>query len=152
MPRGGRRRRRRGRPGAESKPKHVQDGGQSLENGPRRGRRGGIDAAQALRAMSIPRPAQAQTLPADGTVLEELIESMQGEYGTPSTPQEYRLLIKVATKEQIAADERVAQPTLREPVPARSRRRNRRRGRRGRLGSIDPSQTSEESGGSEDIH
>ena len=39
-------------------------------------------------------PGSLQTLPPDGTVLEELISAMQSEYGVPATPQEYRLIIK----------------------------------------------------------
>lgn len=38
---------------------------------------------------------QVKTLAPDGLVLEELISTMQSEYGTPSTPQEYRLIVKV---------------------------------------------------------
>ncbi|MEO7803866.1 MAG: hypothetical protein ABIS18_05540 [Actinomycetota bacterium] len=137
MPRGGRRRRRRGPSTGEGKPKQVE----GAENGQRRRRRrpqsGGIDAAQAIAAMSIPRPAQAQTLPADGTVLEELIGSLKEEYGTPATPQEYRLFIKVATQEEAPVVERSARQVPREPGQGKPRRRNRRRGKRSRPAAVE---------------
>lgn len=88
-------------------------------------------------------PTQLQTLPPDGTVLEELIGAMQSEYGTPTTPQEYRLIIKVPAPEEVTdpaleappevarAEVKVAPPEQevvpRTPRPTRRRRRGRRR-------------------------
>ena len=40
-----------------------------------------------------------QTLPADGLVAEEIIGSMREEYGYPATPQEYRLIVRIAPDE-----------------------------------------------------
>jgi len=45
-------------------------------------------------------PTMLQTLPPDGTDLEELIGAMQSEYGVPATPQEYRLIIKTPAPEE----------------------------------------------------
>jgi hypothetical protein len=75
------------------------------------------------------RPTQAQTLPPDGVVLEELIANLQEEYGTPSTPQEYRLIIRVP--QQDAASEKPP-PTVTDPDEAPPARKRRRRGRRRR--------------------
>jgi hypothetical protein len=82
------------------------------------------------------RPKQVHTLPPDGLVLEELIAGMQGEYGVPSTPQEYRLLIKTAS-----SDDSVEQPPTEVRPPPRefpsgegSRPRTGRRRRRPRNG------------------
>lgn len=36
-----------------------------------------------------------QTLPPDGTILEEVITEMRERYGPPTTPQEFRLLIRI---------------------------------------------------------
>ncbi|MGH2717835.1 MAG: hypothetical protein ACRDJU_04570, partial [Actinomycetota bacterium] len=44
-------------------------------------------------------PRTLQTLPSEGIVLEELIGSMREEYGYPATPQEYRLIVRVAPDE-----------------------------------------------------
>jgi hypothetical protein len=44
-------------------------------------------------------PRVLQTLPADGLVAEEIIDSMREEYGYPATPQEYRLVLRVAPDE-----------------------------------------------------
>ena len=40
-----------------------------------------------------------QTRPSEGIVLEELIDNMREEYGYPTTPQEYRLIVRVAPEE-----------------------------------------------------
>lgn len=45
-----------------------------------------------------------QTLPPDGLVLEELIGALQSEYGVPTTPQEYRLIIKTRQPDEPATD------------------------------------------------
>ncbi|MGH2733135.1 MAG: hypothetical protein ACRDJF_01770 [Actinomycetota bacterium] len=83
--------------------------------------------------------AQAvRTLPPDGTVLEEVISDMQAEYGLPSTPQEYRLVIRSLPEE--VKDRNPARPEVREASqpepdaeqPSASRKtRPRRRRRRG---------------------
>jgi len=44
-------------------------------------------------------PRILQTLPPDGLVAEEIIDDMREEYGYPATPQEYRLIIRVAAEE-----------------------------------------------------
>lgn len=82
-------------------------------------------------------PTTVQTLPPDGLILEELISNMQTEYGTPTTPQEYRLIVKLSTHEEApaapATDEKteVAEDaddvTPRPPRSSRRRRRGRRR-------------------------
>lgn len=91
-------------------------------------------------------PTQLQTLPPDGTVLEELIGAMQSEYGAPTTPQEYRLIIKVPAPEESTDPALEALPEValgevkevkaalpeqedvpRTPRPTRRRRRGRRR-------------------------
>jgi hypothetical protein len=88
--------------------------------------------------MAPQRPKTLQTLPPDGVVLEDLISSMQDEYGTPTTPQEYRLLIKTPSTEGKAPprepeDPEEAPQDSSEEAPVRAPRR-RRRGRRGRGG------------------
>jgi hypothetical protein len=45
------------------------------------------------------RPRVLQTLPDDGLVAEEIIGDMREEYGYPATPQEYRLILRVAPDE-----------------------------------------------------
>lgn len=92
-----------------------------------------------------------QTLPPDGTVLEEVISNLQSEYGTPTTPQEFRLQVRVlgsetSTIETDPADPQEVPEAL--PVtdkpdgddsPAGSTARSGRRRRRRRPGSIDNS-------------
>lgn len=88
-------------------------------------------------------PTSLKTLPPDGTDLDELIGALQSEYGVPTTPQEYRLIIKVpapeehtdpqievkpetAVSDKPQTDEADGSPArLR---PSRRRRRGRRRG------------------------
>jgi hypothetical protein len=91
--------------------------------------------SSALETLTTP-SGSLKTLPPDGLVLEELIANMQAEYGTPSTPQEYRLLIKVPTSEEAAVapaadpgDELLSTDESPPGAPARTARR-RRRGRR----------------------
>lgn len=71
-----------------------------------------------------------KTLPPDGTVLEEVIADLEAEYGTPATPQEYRLILKVASAEDAPppADEPPRVKGDEEPPSPLPRRR--RRGRR----------------------
>lgn len=45
------------------------------------------------------RPRVLQILPADGLVAEEIIDDMREEYGYPATPQEYRLIVRIAPDE-----------------------------------------------------
>jgi hypothetical protein len=45
-------------------------------------------------------PTSLKTLPPDGTDLDDLIGALQSEYGVPTTPQEYRLIIKVPAPEE----------------------------------------------------
>jgi hypothetical protein len=74
-----------------------------------------------------------RTLPPDGLILEEIISTMRSEYGVPTTPQEYRLLLKTAIVEDVVetpvpeprpARQEVSNATA--PRPARRRRRGRR--------------------------
>ena len=145
MSRGGRRRRSkrgnrpagstpstgaRAQPGAKSEeePEKQPSGRPSREPGGRQ-----RSALESMRTL----PTQVQTLPPDGLILEELISTMQTEYGTPTTPQEYRLVVKLATHEEPpvpAAAESAAEvsdgeeeTTLRAPRSPRRRRRGRRR-------------------------
>jgi hypothetical protein len=69
--------------------------------GRRRRRRSGVSRAEpsALEQMANRGPRVLQTLPADGLVAEEIIDSMREEYGYPATPQEYRLIVRVAPDE-----------------------------------------------------
>ena len=146
MSRGGRRRRRRGRgPGRNGEADAAED--QRTPGGPRRrlSRRGRRPAAprierkSAIESMSS-RPAKVTTLPPDGTVLEDLIEDLQNEYGIPSTPQEFRLVVRVATgDESKEAMVETEPPDVEEPLGpgeaqqaltrVENRKRQRRRGR-----------------------
>lgn len=88
-------------------------------------------------------PTSLKTLPPDGTDLDELIGALQSEYGVPTTPQEYRLIIKApAPEEQTDPSLEVkapapppqhaeAQPEVDGEAPA-ARQRSSRRRRRGR--------------------
>lgn len=148
MSRGGRRRKgKRGRrstggerqPGSGSDPVEERQGGQGTG---RRRSRGSAKEISVLEQMTS-RPTQLTTLPPDGTVLEELIGAMQSEYGVPTTPQEYRLIIKVPAPEEPTDPNLEARPVavrpepevdveeeeaiLRPPRSGRRRRRGRRR-------------------------
>lgn len=74
----------------------------------------------------IHRPSKLETLPPDGVVLEELISNLQEEYGTPVTPQEFRLTIKMSPADdavgQPDSDERGAGPGRLDGVRRRRRR------------------------------
>ncbi len=83
-----------------------------------------------MAAMATPRPKTLQTLPPDGTILEELIDGMKEEYGTPATPQEYRLQIRIMPEE--AVPEPSSQPATSNGDSGPRVRRSRRRGRRSR--------------------
>lgn len=80
-------------------------------------------------------PTSVQTLPPDGLVLDELISNMQSEFGTPATPQEYRLIVRVPPHEEppAATEPREAEVAAEvdEDEAASSSRTSRRR-RRGR--------------------
>ena len=117
---------------------------QRLLANPNSGREKG--AAQSRGAVSNPptepgvevledmhsKPRQLQTLPPDGLVLEELIAVMQGEYGVPSTPQEYRLLVKTASEESAEQSAIEVKPSREFSAAAASRPRTGRRRRRPR--------------------
>src|SRR5438067_4249366 len=134
--------------------------GARRSGGRRRRRRSGASRAEpsVLEQMANRGSRVLQTLPADGLVAEEIIGSMREEYGYPATPQEYRLIVRVAPDEaerQTARRRREAAAPAREPgtageaapgdgeeaattpkeaaSPARRRLRRRRRGR-GRAG------------------
>lgn len=118
--RGRRRRRRRGpaqgAPRQESQDAH-RDQVQPARRRRRRGRRG-REAAQAqptspassedlVRALPRERP-EALTAPPDGTTMEEVIGSLQSEWGVPQYPQEYRLTLKVAEEREPRAEKTVS--------------------------------------------
>jgi hypothetical protein len=92
-------------------------------------------------------PTTVQTLPPDGLILEELISNMQTEYGTPTTPQEYRLIVKLPTHEE-APVAPASEPTAEaaesedEATPRTARSRRRRRGRR-RTGAASEDESGE---------
>lgn len=101
----------------------------------RRRRRGGQAGGMgSIIDTMAARTGVVQTLPPDGTVLEELIADLEAEYGTPATPQEYRLIIKVASGEEPGPP--VEEPAKRQedetgrPQGPRRRRRGRRQSRR----------------------
>jgi hypothetical protein len=101
------------------------------------------------------RPRVLQTLPADGLVAEEIIDNMREEYGYPATPQEYRLIVRLAPdeserqsarrrrepsvlpegpaeatdEEAVGGDETPDAPKEATPTARRGRLRRRRRGR-----------------------
>src|SRR5207253_3227747 len=84
--------------------------------GRRRRRRSGASRAEpsVLEQMANRGSRVLQTLPADGLVAEEIIGSMREEYGYPATPQEYRLIVRVAPDEA----ERQSARRRREPAAA----------------------------------
>ena len=49
--------------------------------------------------MAAQGPRTLRTLPPEGLVLEEVIDAMREEYGYPATPQEYRLILRIAPDE-----------------------------------------------------
>ncbi len=147
MSRGGRRRKgKRGRRGPGSSERRSGAAEQDFEDRESQplGRRRDHPRDGAAREVSIldqmtSRPVQLQTLPPDGTVLEELIGAMQSEYGVPTTPQEYRLIVKTPVPEEQtdpSIDLKSATPApppeeqtqASGPRAGRRRRRNRRRG------------------------
>lgn len=150
MPRGGRRRRgkkSRGRPVGERQGAHRdQKATQPVQDipgggvGRRRRRRRRVGRESGVASM-IQRPAKLQTLPPDGVVLEELISNLQDEYGTPVTPQEYRLTIKMTP-----ADEAAGSQVESEEGGSTGGRLNgiRRRRRRSRAGGAEVTQITAE--------
>ncbi len=88
-------------------------------------------------------PTSLKTLPPDGTDLDELIGALQSEYGVPTTPQEYRLIIKVPAPEEHTDPSLEVKPAAPPPQRAEAqlevegeapaaRQRSSRRRRRGR--------------------
>ena len=75
--------------------------GARRSGGRRRRRRSGASRAEpsVLEQMANRGSRVLQTLPADGLVAEEIIDDMREEYGYPATPQEYRLVVRVAPDE-----------------------------------------------------
>src|SRR5437588_4117097 len=74
--------------------------GARRSGGRRRRRRSGASRAEpSVLEQMANRPRVLQTLPADGLVAEEIIGDMREEYGYPATPQEYRLIVRVAPDE-----------------------------------------------------
>ena len=145
MSRGGRRRRSKrgnrppgstGSPGSRTQP--AVQGEEEPEKQPAASRGRKEPAGRQRSAVESMRtlPTRVQTLPPDGLILEKLISNMQTEYGTPTTPQEYRLIVKLPTHEETPASppsDPIAEVAESEdqvaPRPPRSSRR-RRRGRR----------------------
>src|SRR5437764_12115593 len=87
--------------------------GARRSGGRRRRRRSGASRAEpsVLEQMANRGSRVLQTLPADGLVAEEIIGDMREEYGYPATPQEYRLIVRVAPDEA----ERQSARSRREP-------------------------------------
>jgi hypothetical protein len=144
-------------PQASGAPKQAA-GDASRRGGRRRRRRSPSRAHEpsALEQMAAERPGTLQTLPSEGLVLDEIVDAMREEYGYPATPQEYRLIVRVAPEEperpsggrsrrpSVSAAERASARTASEveapaqgPGPRRGRWRRRRRGR-GRGGPAGP--------------
>lgn len=141
MPRGGRRRSRgrRRRPVERSSPTSGQPTGDQTGRRRRRRRGRGQGGSALERMVAEGKSTTVQTLPADGTVLEEVIADMQSNYGTPTTPQEFRLIVKVLGGESAAIPTEPADPqeapqdassTVTAGGSADGRRRRRRRRRR----------------------
>ncbi|HWD71485.1 MAG TPA: hypothetical protein VG779_03070 [Actinomycetota bacterium] len=134
--------------------------GARRSGGRRRRRRSGASRAEpSVLEQMVNRPRVLQTLPADGLVAEEIIGDMREEYGYPATPQEYRLIVRVAPdeaerqsprrrrepsalpegpaeatdEEAVDGDEASDAPKEATPTVRRGRLRRRRRGR-GRSG------------------
>lgn len=157
MSRGGRRRSGRGRRSGQKPPRPASEQGASglgpaqvktQSSGRSRRRRRGAPGPGGLRGIidtMVSRPGKLQTLPPDGIVLEELIADLEEQYGTPATPQEYRLVVKVASPEERAsgAEEGTQQPGEEaEKAPSgRRRRRASRRQARKKSGEAPKSQT-----------
>lgn len=152
MSRGGRRRKnkrgRRGLGASEGQRSANQESSEPREQPHSGGRRRSHGRAAAretsvLDSMSS-LPTSLKTLPPDGTDLDDLIGALQSEYGVPTTPQEYRLIIKVPAPEEhtdpsleVRAPSPPSQHAETQPEvdgeapPARQRSsRRRRRGRR----------------------
>ena len=125
MSRGGRRRaQRRG-----SRDRPVADAGSKDVAKPRRGEaEGGVppggppDGGGELRVNHETEPARAsglKTLPPDGLVLEDVISTMQREYGVPTTPQEYRLVLRAQASDPNATPEPFFSPGVGAGEPGR---------------------------------
>lgn len=113
----------------------------------RRRRRGALAKAglsEIIHTMTG-RRGRVETLPPDGIVLEEVVADLEQEYGTPATPQEYRLIIKVASPDEVAAaNEEIARRPEQEaarPQAARRRRRGSRRQSRRKAGATPGTET-----------
>ncbi len=130
--------------------------GARRSGGRRRRRRSGASRAEpSVLEQMANRPRVLQTLPADGLVAEEIIDDMREEYGYPATPQEYRLIVRIAPddaerqgarrrrepsalpegpaeatdEEAVDGDEASDAPKEAAPTVRRGRLRRRRRGR-----------------------
>jgi hypothetical protein len=135
MSKGRRRRgRRRGRPQRTDKQEQgAQQSGEAPKKKRRRRRR--RRPAETFESfLSSAKMSEAKTLPPDGTVLEEVISDLQDSYGTPATPQEYRLLVKLPEGSEPIGDLDAFDPGP-EPDGERRGRRRRRRRRRGGSGA-----------------
>ena len=143
MSRGGRRRRSKRSSRPSLAPGQAEDSGgaeaaadQHPGEGRARAQAGARNETHSTAVRTL--PDGVKTLPPDGLVLEELIANMQAQYGTPSTPQEYRLLIRVPTSEEAAASpapEPAEEGIVEEQALPRSPSRTGRRRRRGRRAS-----------------
>ncbi len=131
MPRGGRRRRGRGgrsrqtgdrKPAQGTQPERQEGQAQASSGTGRRRRRRRRGPRETGVASMINRPTTLNMLPSDGVVLEELISNLQEEYGTPVTPQPFRLTIKLIPAEETATSE------AEDSSGTRTRRRRRRPG------------------------
>lgn len=135
MSRGGRRRkaRRRIQPGKTRRPAGTQ-AERSKADDRREGKPGQASADASVEEQMRSRPPDLRSPPPDDLVLEDLIAGLQGEYGIPPAPQEYRLLIRTPSSEAEAAEpgSETAEsadetPTRPDSAPAIVGRRRRRR-------------------------
>lgn len=131
----GRRRRRGRRRGGGPRPEKKENAAQQTTGAPKRKRRRRRRRrpAETLEGfLASAKMTEAQTLPPDGTILEEVISDLQDAYGTPATPQEYRLMVKLPEGSEPIGDVDSFEPP---PEPDGGRRRRKRRRRRGGSGT-----------------
>ncbi|MEX2587319.1 MAG: hypothetical protein WD602_04915 [Actinomycetota bacterium] len=136
MSRGGRRRKSRRRgpvPGRSQASTGEAERAEGRSGAPQSSADVAGSAVEQMRTKTKP----LQAYPPDDLVLDDLITGLQDEYGIPSTPQEYRLVIKTPSAEADPAADPAAQageessgsppPLPDTPAAASGRRRRRRR-------------------------
>src|SRR3989442_2977700 len=95
--------------GAAGAKQGPQDGARRSGGRRRRRRSGGARSSEpsVLEQMADRGPRILQTLPPDGVVAEEIIDDMREEYVYPATPQEYRLIVRVAAEDPASQNDGV---------------------------------------------